>query len=180
MLARPAHVGAPAFFKIRTRLIAANRRHALVAFASFGPIPDRKSRFNNTLRRFSEARPPQIPCEAAMKLFLILGVILLASASNAQAIDCSTSLPAARSGYWSYRIIDGRKCWFEGRSTIPKSSLRWAKRSFSDAHAKMPAANRPEFTDPEDGSCCWPPLSNSDNFDSRWRALFRLGVESVN
>ncbi len=25
---------------------------------------------------------------------------------------CVTKLPAERSGYWRYRIIDGRKCWY--------------------------------------------------------------------
>ena len=119
-----------------------------------------------------------------MKRILIMGAILFASASNAQAIECSANLPAARSGYWSYRIVDGRTCWYEGRKMISKSLLQWSNRSnndarakISDARAKMPATDRADFTDPEDGSCCWPPLSNSDNFDSRWRALLKLDRE---
>jgi hypothetical protein len=119
-----------------------------------------------------------------MKRFLIMGAILLASASNAQAIECSADLPTVRSGYWSYRIVEGRKCWYEGRKLISKSLLQWPKQSINDAqakitiaHAKKPVAGRADFTDPEDGSCCWPPLSNSDNFDSRWRALLKLDRE---
>ena len=131
-----------------------------------------------------------------MKRFLIMGAILFASASHAQAIECSADLPTARSGYWSYRIVDGRKCWYEGRRMISKSLLHWSKPSskvapakdtrpkianaqakITNAQAKMPAADRADFTDPEDGSCCWPPLSNNDNFESRWRALLKLDRE---
>jgi hypothetical protein len=134
-----------------------------------------------------------------MKRFLIMGAILFASASNAQAIECSADLPTARSGYWSYRIVEGRKCWYEGRRMISKSLLHWSKPSGNDAQvktsqamisqakianaqAKMPAADRVDFTDPEDGSCCWPPLGKSESFESRWfesfesrwRALLKL------
>ena len=125
-----------------------------------------------------------------MKRFLIIGAILLGSASNAQAIECSADLPAGRSGYWSYRIVDGRKCWYEGRKMISKSLLHWSKQSsnnaqakiskarkISNAHAKMPATHGPDFTDPEDGSCCWPPLDNSNNFEARWGALLKLDRE---
>jgi hypothetical protein len=144
-----------------------------------------------------------------MKRFLIMGAILFASASHAQAIECSADLPSVRSGYWSYRIVDGRKCWYEGRRMISKSLLHWSKQPTNDAQAKnakpkteaepkianaqpkiisarakitnaqakMPAADRADFTDPEDGSCCWPPPSNNDNFESRWRALLKLDRE---
>lgn len=116
-----------------------------------------------------------------MKHILILGVILLASASNAQAIECSAELPAVRKGHWSYRIIDGRTCWYQGPRMIPKSSLRWTTESISNARAKMPNTNSDDFADPQDGFCCWPSLTNNDrsesrfnsgdSFEARWRAL---------
>jgi hypothetical protein len=32
-------------------------------------------------------------------------------------------------GYWAWRMIDGRKCWYEGRPGISKDSLRWVRRA---------------------------------------------------
>jgi hypothetical protein len=45
--------------------------------------------------------------------------------SSAYAIDCQANLPQKRIGHWSYRIIDGRKCWYAGKAMISKSMLRW-------------------------------------------------------
>jgi hypothetical protein len=114
-----------------------------------------------------------------MKQFLILGAILLSSISTAQAIECASELPAVRSGHWSYRLIDGRKCWYEGKAMLPKSSLRWADKSPPAVQAesppadqvKVPATDGRDFSDPEDGSCCWPRRDDEDNFESRWRSL---------
>ena len=124
-----------------------------------------------------------IPSEREMKHILIFGVILFASASNAQTIECSAELPAVRKGHWSYRIIDGRTCWYQGPRMIPKSSLRWTTGSNSNAQAKMPNADGDDFADPQDGSCCWPALSRNDSsesrfstgdsFEARWRALWQ-------
>jgi hypothetical protein len=102
---------------------------------------------------------------------LILGATLFASASSAYAIECSADLPAVRNGHWTYRIVDGRKCWYAGRTMLPRSSLRWANPSLINAQATMPPIDRADFIDPEDGTCCWPPVSNSDSFELRWRAL---------
>src|SRR5258708_12760759 len=35
--------------------------------------------------------------------------------------------------WWSYRLIDGRKCWYEGKPGFSKSLLEWP------AQAKAPA-----------------------------------------
>jgi hypothetical protein len=114
-----------------------------------------------------------------MKRSLILGAALFASVSSAEAIECASELPAVRSGHWSYRIIDGRRCWYKGANSLPKSLLHWRGRSLSNAQAKMPVSAGPDFVDPEDGSCCWPPLGNADGFESRWRALLEARPERV-
>lgn len=122
-----------------------------------------------------------------MKYFLILSAALLSSLSTAQAVECASELPAVRTGHWSYRLIDGRKCWYEGKTMLPKSSLRWPDKSLPDAQAKsvpvdqvkslpvdqtkIPATDGRDFSDPEDGSCCWPPLGDDNSFESRWRSL---------
>ncbi|WKA28355.1 hypothetical protein [Bradyrhizobium roseum] len=38
--------------------------------------------------------------------------------------ECSAS-PGKTQGHWSWRLIDGRKCWYAGRAVIAKASLRW-------------------------------------------------------
>ena len=124
-----------------------------------------------------------------MKRFVILSatflssisisVISFPSISNAQTIECASDLPANRKGHWSYRLIDGRKCWYEGKTMMPKSSLRWADKSQPEAQAvslpeeqsKAPATDGRDFSDPEDGSCCWPPAGADNSFESRWRSL---------
>ena len=44
----------------------------------------------------------------------------------AQAKQCNLAVPSnPHSGSWSYRIIDGRKCWYEGKPGLSKSLLEW-------------------------------------------------------
>jgi hypothetical protein len=40
-------------------------------------------------------------------------------------IACQTS--AGRGGYWAWRTIDGRKCWYEGKAGMSKDNLRWVR-----------------------------------------------------
>lgn len=58
----------------------------------------------------------------------ILGAatMTLCSATPVQAKQCSAERPANARSYWSYRLIDGRKCWYEGKQMISKSLLYWA------------------------------------------------------
>jgi len=39
--------------------------------------------------------------------------------------QCSAAMPSNSHGYWSWRLIDGRKCWYEGKPLLSKSSLTW-------------------------------------------------------
>jgi len=47
------------------------------------------------------------------------------SATLAQAKQCSAERPSNARTYWSYRLIDGRKCWYEGKPMLSKSLLHW-------------------------------------------------------
>lgn len=130
-----------------------------------------------------------------MKRSSILGVALLASIflaalTDAQAaIECQAEIVRGRSSHWTYRLIDGRKCWYQGKTQLPKSELYWPDRKepevaanppaidaqltngqSTNAQASPPAVESGEFTDPEDGSCCWPP-QKADSFETRWRSL---------
>src|SRR5215475_1184236 len=37
--------------------------------------------------------------------------------------QCSTS--AGSGGFWSWRMIDGRKCWYQGKPMISRDLLEW-------------------------------------------------------
>jgi len=45
--------------------------------------------------------------------------------------QCSAEMPSNPHGsWWSYRLIDGKKCWYEGKPGMSKSLLEWpAERS---------------------------------------------------
>ena len=49
------------------------------------------------------------------------GVVQIALAKQ----QCSPAMPLNSHGYWSWRVIDGRKCWYEGKPMLSKLSLEW-------------------------------------------------------
>ena len=53
------------------------------------------------------------------------GMFLLVGMKTAQAMECSAAIPSHPQGHWSYRLIDGRKCWYQGENNLSKSLLRW-------------------------------------------------------
>src|ERR1700760_246256 len=58
-----------------------------------------------------------------------VAIIALFSMPIATAVakqQCSASSGAH--GYWSWRMIDDRKCWYEGKPMLSKSSLEWPAR----------------------------------------------------
>jgi hypothetical protein len=89
---------------------------------------------------------------------------------TAQAKQCSVARPSNTPHWWSWRIIDGRKCWYEGRNMISKSLLQWPAQASvqpkSDATPISVLAEKPN--DPLD-SQAWV-TDDADSFESRWRA----------
>jgi len=67
-------------------------------------------------------------------MLLLLAMLLLSSPAFARdVVECSAG-PGGSNAYWSWREIDGRKCWYVGRPGKPKSELYWrATRTPSEA-----------------------------------------------
>jgi hypothetical protein len=65
-------------------------------------------------------RPLAIPLAA---------LLITASSPVVQAKQqCSVAIPQhPQSQWWSYRLIDGRKCWYEGKPGLSKDLLEWPK-----------------------------------------------------
>jgi hypothetical protein len=67
-----------------------------------------------------------------------LAIIGLTPAGAKQ--PCSTT---AGKGFWSWRMIDDRKCWYEGKPGLSKALLEWP------AQAAAPASPAPARADPQ-------------------------------
>jgi hypothetical protein len=71
---------------------------------------------------------------------LASGMVLLAAINSPAraAIECRAELPQSRTGHWSWRQIEGRKCWFPGRAGVDKAQLRWPTAAAAPAPASQP------------------------------------------
>jgi len=69
---------------------------------------------------------------------------------TASAIDCRSE--KGSDGYWSWRNIDGKRCWYKGQPGMSKDKLRWAtapqqaKRQEPATKRQEPAVKRQERT----------------------------------
>ena len=85
--------------------------------------------------------------------------------------QCSAAAPSNPHGrWWSYRLIDGRKCWYEGKPMLSKSLLEWPKEAsaqpVSNGEITSVVTEKPgnPFIDSQAGA-----LKDSDTFEARWR-----------
>jgi hypothetical protein len=97
--------------------------------------------------------------------------------ANAKAVECSVARPSHTQGYWSWRLIDGRKCWYLGKTTISKSLLQWPAKVSVQAKADpkpVPVTVVPvtvvtgNLSDPLDAQARM--LDYANSFEARWRA----------
>lgn len=79
-----------------------------------------------------------------MRLILWLAILgfLVAWIGHAYSAECKAS-PNDRS-YWSWRSIDGKKCWYRGSKIVPKSQLHWS----DPVRIKVPESIRAESPKP--------------------------------
>ena len=92
--------------------------------------------------------------------------------------QCSASMPSTAHGYWSWRMIDGRKCWYEGKPMLSKSSLEWSAQPAIKPGAEEEVASavtekpgnpldaQARVIDPDSAAR----LTDRDTFDALWRA----------
>lgn len=81
---------------------------------------------------------------------------------------CSVA-PASGRGYWSWRMIDGRKCWYEGKPMLSKSVLEWSRPAATAAPSRRELERVPErsVNDPLDAQAYAP--EGSATFEALWR-----------
>src|SRR5258708_18938590 len=89
------------------------------------------------------AQTPLVAFAACIATFSSIGI------PTAQAKQqCSAAMPSPSHGYWSWRLVDGRKCWYEGKPMLSKSLLEWpaqtsAQPHFSNAESTTVSTERP-------------------------------------
>ena len=57
-----------------------------------------------------------------------IAVALLLISSGASATECQSS-PGHDGKWWSYRIVDSKRCWYQASPGRSKNLLQWAKQS---------------------------------------------------
>lgn len=85
-------------------------------------------------------------------------------------IACSER-PLSTREYWSWREIEGRRCWFVGRATMPKSMLFW-RRNDERAGGVDHSGGVPERRVPVRNTNAHT-LALSDDFSRRWQTLMQ-------
>jgi hypothetical protein len=104
----------------------------------------------------------------AVCISALVPIGMLTAQAKVQIRECSAS-PSKAQGHWSWRLIDGRKCWYAGKTVISKSMLRWpagapAQTETDAAPVSVAAEKRSGLMDAQAR------MLDDDSFESRWRA----------
>jgi hypothetical protein len=111
----------------------------------------------------------------SIALAIWIATLLSVGMPNAQAKQqCSAAAPSNPHGrWWSYRLMDGRKCWYEGKPLLSKSLLEWPKdaaQPVSNTEVTSVVIEKPG--DPLDAQA-WV-MKDSDTFEARWRERVKM------
>jgi hypothetical protein len=122
---------------------------------------------------------------AFTKSAIFLAAVLVGSPANANVIQCQSEKGA---GYpWSWREIDGKRCWYKGAPGMDKKQLSWAATKTSPPSAASPSSATPPSTvasrrvpsvRTEEAAererllqSYWPPVPRADLFGERFEAV---------
>jgi len=96
---------------------------------------------------------------------------LLSGMPNAQAKQqCSAAAPLNPHGrWWSYRLMDGRKCWYEGKPMLSKSLLEWPKEASPKPVSAAAVANAVTAKPGNPLDAQARALNDADTFEALWR-----------
>jgi len=109
----------------------------------------------------------------SVALAVWIATLLTVGMPNAQAKQqCSATKPSNQHGrWWSYRLIDGRKCWYEGKPMLSKSLLEWPKEASARPvpNGKVTSAVTQKPGNPLDARAWAPKDSDTFTFEALWR-----------
>ncbi len=111
-----------------------------------------------------------------MSRYALAVTIVLASwvTTASSAIECRAELPPAAKEYWSWRIIDGKRCWYPGRPGLSKSNLHWplSEPEHPSAPDALPEPAPRAQEAAEDARNAHQPDVQDLTFAERWRGLY--------
>lgn len=124
-------------------------------------------------RRAAACSPPRLllrltkPISLAMLAACVAAVTGAATARAKQ--QCSVA-PGSLHNHWSWRIIDGRKCWYEGQPKLSKTLLEWPARAKAAPDPKREVARDPAVKADDDAldAQAYAP-NDSATFDALWQ-----------
>jgi hypothetical protein len=105
----------------------------------------------------------------AICISALVPIGMLTAQAKAPIRECSASAAKAQ-GHWSWRLIDGRKCWYAGKTVISKSLLRWPAAAPAQAKVKVAppvSVVAEKRSGPMDAQAR---MLDDASFEARWRA----------
>ena len=98
-----------------------------------------------------------------------IAVALLLISSGASATECQSS-PGHDGKWWSWRIVDSKRCWYQGRPGRSKDLLHWAKQSPPLIVTRPAPGDRPHPALPV------PPLQPTEIVDRTPKAVSTVSI----
>jgi hypothetical protein len=129
-----------------------------------GTTPKKRTSLNGRaalkLMRLDGARRADLAASdaRATKAGSSIAVALLLISSGASATECQSS-PGHDGKWWSYRIVDSKRCWYQGRPGRSKDLLQWAKQSPPQVVTRPDPGDSPHPAPPV------PPLEPTETVD---------------
>ena len=98
-----------------------------------------------------------------------IAVALLLISSAASATECQSS-PGHDGKWWSWRIVDSKRCWYQGRPGRSKDLLQWAKQS------PPPVVTRPDPGDSPRPAPPVPPQQPTETVDTTPKVVSTVSI----
>src|SRR3954471_19492147 len=111
--------------------------------------------------------PRQIQLYALACCMAAFPLIPMSTAQQAKQ-QCSAFKPSDSRGYWSWRLVGGRQCWYEGKPMLSKSLLEWLVQAPAQLDAdKAPTSVLPRKPSNPLDSQAWL-REDPHTFEARW------------
>ena len=109
---------------------------------------------------------------ALLSLIMLAGEETLSDAAELTTV-CQANKGSSRD-YWSWREIDGRRCFYVGRPGKSKTLLRWESTNNNRPIARRPEVSPGPAVEENLGlTCCWPDLQQLEQeAEEIWRRKF--------
>ena len=151
------------------------RRRWRISAMQAGTTPKKRTSLNGRaalklMRLDGARRADQAASDARVtKASSSIAVALLLISSGASATECQSS-PGHDGKWWSYRIVDSKRCWYQGRPGRSKDLLQWAKQS------PPPVVTRPDPGDSPPPAPPVPPQQPTETVDTTPKVVSTVSI----